>query len=404
VIEVVDVAVVGAGPAGAAAAIELARAGLDVAVLDRATFPRDKCCGDGLTTGALRHLERLGLQQAAVPSWQRVDACWVRSPSGRAVEFPFPRQAQYAAVARRTDLDAALVDMARAAGAKVSEGRAVSSLAWSSSEVTLHASGGGPVTARYVIAADGAWSPVRKALGLAEPGYLGEWHAARQYLDVDAPTDMWVWFEPDLLPGYAWSFPLGGGSANVGFGVLRRPGVPVPPTAERWRRLLRAPHVRSVLGAVGPGTSAVRAWPIPARLSRAVVAGAGGRALFAGDAARAADPMTGEGIAQALETGIEAARAIVRAGPRRAPSAAASYERRLARGMAVDHRLAAGLSRVLGSELGARGAVRAASCGGWARSQFARWLFEDYPRALVATPGRWHRGALRAAGAYPGSV
>jgi len=398
-----DVAVVGAGPAGAAAAIELARSGLDVIVCDRATFPRDKCCGDGLTTGALRHLEHLGLSPAAVPSWQAVGACFVRSPSGRVIELPFPDGAQYAAVARRSELDAALLDVARAAGAVVREGHPVTAVSWSASEVTLAVSGGAaaPVSARYVIAADGAWSAVRKALGLAEPGYLGEWHAARQYLSAPAARDMWVWFEPDLLPGYGWSFPLGGGVANVGFGALRRPGAPVPATAARFHRLLAEPHVAAALGDADAGASPLRAWPIPAGLGATAVTGAGGRALFAGDAARAADPMTGEGIAQALETGVEAARAVVRAGPRRPAAAAAAYERELRRGMVVDGRLAGALSRVLATERGARAAVRAAGAWPWGRREFARWLFEDYPRALLATPRRWRPGALRAHGAYP---
>src|SRR5207248_1807728 len=118
-----DVCVVGGGPAGAAAAITLARAGRGVVVVDRARFPRDKCCGDGLTAGALRQLEDLGLRPELVPSWQRVDDVWVRSPSGRTVRFPLPRgQGVFAAVAERADLDAALLDVARAAGAKVHDG------------------------------------------------------------------------------------------------------------------------------------------------------------------------------------------------------------------------------------------------------------------------------------------
>ncbi|HEV8116663.1 MAG TPA: FAD-dependent oxidoreductase, partial [Acidimicrobiales bacterium] len=80
-----DVAVVGGGPAGSAAAITLARAGRDVVLVDKATFPRDKCCGDGLTTGALRHLEALGLRPDAVASWQPVTRTIIRSPSGRTV-------------------------------------------------------------------------------------------------------------------------------------------------------------------------------------------------------------------------------------------------------------------------------------------------------------------------------
>src|SRR5438128_3814357 len=101
-----DVAVVGGGPAGAAAAITLARAGRDVVVVDKARFPRDKCCGDGLTAGALRLLEGLGLDPDAVPSWQPVDDVVVRSPSGRQVTLQLPRvQGRIAATARRVDLD-----------------------------------------------------------------------------------------------------------------------------------------------------------------------------------------------------------------------------------------------------------------------------------------------------------
>src|SRR6476659_1187113 len=104
---VADVAIVGAGPAGAAAAITLARAGRDVVVVDKASFPRDKCCGDGLTSGALRLLEGLGLDPGNVASCQPVDDVVVRPPSGHEVTFPLPRgQGSYAVTARRADLDA----------------------------------------------------------------------------------------------------------------------------------------------------------------------------------------------------------------------------------------------------------------------------------------------------------
>src|SRR5688500_13866815 len=119
---VADVAVVGGGPAGAAAAITLARAGRDVVLVDKATFPRDKICGDGLTAGALRLLESLGLDPATVPSWQPVDDVVVSSPSHHEVTFPLPRgDGLYAVVARRAELDAALLDVVRAAGVKVHE-------------------------------------------------------------------------------------------------------------------------------------------------------------------------------------------------------------------------------------------------------------------------------------------
>src|SRR4051812_49512186 len=91
---VCDVSVVGGGPAGAAAAISLARAGRDVVLVDKARFPRDKCCGDGLTTGALRRFEALGLRPEAVASWQGGGDVWIRSPSGRAGPFRLPRGAR----------------------------------------------------------------------------------------------------------------------------------------------------------------------------------------------------------------------------------------------------------------------------------------------------------------------
>ena len=89
-----DVLVVGAGPAGAAAAITLARAGRDVTLIDKAGFPRDKCCGDGLTTLALRELEGLGFDPSMVDDWQVVDGAVLRSPSGREVVVPLPRSAR----------------------------------------------------------------------------------------------------------------------------------------------------------------------------------------------------------------------------------------------------------------------------------------------------------------------
>jgi len=401
-----DVAVVGGGPAGAAAAITLARAGRDVLLVDKARFPRDKCCGDGLTASALRRLDSLGLDPRDVASWQPVDDVWLRSPSGRSVTYPLPRgTGAFAVVARRSDLDAALLDVARAEGVKVFDGHGLSAVEWQPGDdaIRLLVSGLGTVTARYAIGADGMWSPLRKALGAAdEPGYLGEWHAFRQYftgVNGPAATQMWVWFEPDLLPGYAWSFPLPGGRANVGFGIQRRPGRPTRAMKEQWVDLLSRSHVRHALGA-GRAEGPHKAWPIPARVQRTALSAASGRALFVGDAARATDPMTGEGIGQALDTGVHAGAAILAAGAMRPGSAAVHYQREVHRTLAVDNRLAEALSRALRHRKGARGAIRLSGLTPWTRRSFARWLFEDYPRALVATPYRWRWGALSSPGAF----
>src|SRR6478752_6347414 len=92
-----DVVIVGAGPAGSTAAIYLARAGRRVVVVDKAVFPRDKCCGDGLTTLALRELEAVGLEPGAVANWQPVRDVVLRSPSGRQVQLELPPDGQFAA-------------------------------------------------------------------------------------------------------------------------------------------------------------------------------------------------------------------------------------------------------------------------------------------------------------------
>jgi geranylgeranyl reductase family protein len=398
--------VVGGGPAGAAAAITLARAGREVILVDKATFPRDKCCGDGLTAGALRLLERLGLDPAQVGSWQPVQDVVVRSPSGREVRFPLPRgQGRFAAVARRTDLDAAVLDLARRAGVHVLDGHGCEGATDDGDQIALDVAGtdGDTVRARYAIGADGMWSPLRKHLGVAEPGYLGEWHAFRQYFDgVDAAaaTDLFVWFEPDLLPGYAWSFPLPGGRANVGFGIQRGGRLSVRDMKQVWPELLAREHVRAVLGPRAEPEAAHKAWPIPARID--AIALTSGRALFVGDAAAATDPMTGEGIGQALLTGIAAAEAILAAGPNDAARARAAYEARVRRELVADHKMSMLLIRALKHRRGARAAVRVAGLTPWTRRSFARWLFEDYPRAAIVTPRRWHRGMFTGPGAYEG--
>jgi geranylgeranyl reductase family protein len=409
-----DLLVVGGGPAGAAAAIRGAAAGLSVVVCDKATFPRDKTCGDGLTTTALRLLERLGLDPPTVDGWEPVGEVVLRSPSGRVVELPLPTDGLYAAVAPRATLDAALLDVAARRGAEIRQQAALQSLRTTSDgvEATLgpavpqaangatvtspeSSTGGETFTARYVVAADGMYSTVRRLTGVDGP-HLGEWHAFRQYFTGVADRRLWVFFEPDLLPGYAWVFPVGGGRANVGFGLPRRPGMSVRPMAGQWRDLLERPALREVLGDAEP-EGHHRAWPIPADLGRAPLSS--GRVLFAGDAAGATDPMTGEGIAQALLTGILAVEAIAAGGadPGRVTR---RYEAAVHHHLARDLRFAAVLGRILTSPAGARLAVRAAGLTPWTRRNFARWMFEDYPRALILTPSRWHRGTLTGAGAY----
>ncbi|MGH9223114.1 MAG: NAD(P)/FAD-dependent oxidoreductase, partial [Acidimicrobiales bacterium] len=372
-----------------------------VVLVDKARFPRDKCCGDGLTVAALRELEDLGLRPEGVAGWQRVQDVYLRSPSGRVVGLPLPRGPEdglFAVVAPRSTLDAAVVDLARAAGAKVLDGHALRGATAGPSGLTLDVEGLGPAEAEHVIGADGAWSPLRKFLGVHQQGYLGDWHAYRQYFSACGPKarDLWVWFDPDLLPGYMWSFPLPDGRANVGFGLERNKDFNAHHMGQLWPELLQRPHVRDVLGPDAVPDAPHKAWPIPARVGEVPLTAAGGRALFVGDAACATDPLTGEGIAQALLTGRRAAEAILAGGD----DVATRYETAVRHDLFADHWLGDLLSRGLSHRKGARIAIRAAGLNGWTQRNFGRWLFEDYPRAVLGTPRRWSRRMFTAPGAY----
>ena len=420
-----DVIVVGAGPAGTAAAITAVDAGLTVIVIDKARFPRDKCCGDGLTTLALRQLDELGLEPSTVPSWFDVETVWLRSPSGREVELPLPSEGRFSAVAPRRELDDALVRLARARGVTVLENHSFTDIAHSpdahsdAGRVTVHAThtldgATSPVTivAKWVVAADGMWSPVRKALGVGHEGYLGEWHAFRQYADNVtgvAKDRLIVWFEEDLLPGYAWSFPVrggerssdGAGRVNIGFGVMRDESRRGRDMKALWADFLSRPHIVEALGPGFRPDDRHTAWPIPARIDDAVTGS--GRVLFTGDAVMATDLLTGEGIGQALLTGAEAARAIVSGvnESRSATEVRRTYAESVRRHLLADHRMSVRLSKILAHSRGARGAIAlVAKSGSWGRRNFARWMFEDEPRAIIVTPRRWHRRLFRQRGAY----
>jgi menaquinone-9 beta-reductase len=243
---------------------------------------------------------------------------------------------------------------------------------------------------------------VRKLLGHAEDGYLGEWHAFRQYaggITGPAAQRLYVWFEADLLPGYAWSFPLPDGRVNLGYGVLRDGSRGGAELRELWSSLWTRPHIADALGPGASFEGRHTAWPIPAGIDRATLVD--GRVLFAGDAAMATDTMTGEGIGQAVLTGRSAAAAILAAGAVQPTVAAARYTREVRDHLVADHRMSVLLSKALRHERGARGAMRVvAASGAWGRRNFTRWMFEDEPRAVAVTPRRWHKGAFARPGAY----
>lgn len=371
-------------------------------------FPRDKCCGDGLTTGALRRLEALGVRPESIPSWTWVDDVQISPPSGRRKTFPLPRnQGHFAAVATRVELDHALVELARSSGVTVLEGHSLAAADQTAGEVRLTVDGPEGVlhvAADHLIAADGMWSPTRKFLGSTNPAddatpYLGEWHGYRQYVSnvhTEASRALWVWFDREIVPGYLWCFPLADGRVNLGFGVERSSSFRTREMKGLWDSLLTRPALREVLGPDPILEGNAKAWPIPCAPTNATLAD--GRVLYVGDAARACDVLTGEGIGQALQTGTMAANAIINT--HTFSEAGEQYEREVLHHLGPDHRMASTLERMMRSPSIANGAVALSGSTDWTRRNFARWLFEDYPRGIALTPRRWHRGALSGPGAY----
>jgi len=381
----VDVAVVGAGPGGIAAALSAHGRGLETVVVDKATFPRDKTCGDGLTAGAIRAYRSLAFDPPALDGYGPVTETMLRSPSGRTVALGLPATKAYAGVVPRAELDAAFVTSARSRGVEVREGNGVVEVTPAADSVVLVLEDGGVVRSRYLVAADGHYSRVRRLVEAELRVDLGGWHAYRQYFaHVDDPR-LWVLFERELLPGYAWVFPLPGGRANVGFGVHRSTGLHGRELARLWREVIASSSIREVLGPEAKAEGTPRAWPIPSNYDSSALGR--GRIMFVGDAASVVDPMTGEGIAQALWSGALAAAAIATTDD--PEMVATRYRRAVDRALGRDLRFAGSLGRILRLQLGARAAVRAAGLTSWTRRNFARWLFEDYPRALLLTPDRW---------------
>ena len=393
-----DVVVVGGGPAGSSAACTIIKSGLSVLLIDKSEFPREKCCGDGLTTMALRLSEELGLDLLNLDNLEVVDEAVIHFPSGRREVFSLPEKGLFAAIVPRAEYDLALIDLARELKVDVRLGHKFSSINFDGKRTFLDIEGMGEVETSFVVAADGAWSPVRRSLNLGEDQSRGEWLAFRQYISGVEPdcNDLHVWFEKDLLPGYAWSFPLPDGKANVGFGVLKSKHSSASETAQLARDLLNRDSISETLGGDIKLEGRQTAWPIPARInsqrltSRSVI--------FVGDAAASTDVLTGEGIGQALLTGILAGEAIKSGGSQK--TVTSLYEKSVRSHLVADHRMSVALQAVLAHPAGAENALRLASLNQWSRRNFARWMFEDYPRALLFTPKRWKKGVFGSEGAY----
>jgi menaquinone-9 beta-reductase len=303
-----DVAVVGAGPAGSAAALAVlaARPGARVALLDRAAFPRDKTCGDGVAPHVLDVLGRLGVR-GLLDDWPTVDRLELGYPGGAWLQGRVNRP-NY--VVPRRVLDARLVEAAVTRGAMLLR-RRVRGLVRDGERVVVAG-----VRARVVIGADGASSAVRSWLGTPGGGHTAI--ALRGYAPVSPGREsaQVIAFDPDgAWPAYAWSFPIGDGTANVGYGeILPTDGRTGPTRAHLVERL------ETLLPAAAEGGSEWRGHHLP--LSTTRWRQPDGHVLLAGDALGLVNPLTGEGIHAAVLSGAYAGLAAASALGSGTPSAA----------------------------------------------------------------------------------
>jgi geranylgeranyl reductase family protein len=307
-----DVVVIGAGPAGSAAAAWAARGGRDVLVIDSAEFPRDKACGDGLTPRAIAELKLLGLGE-----WLdgRVAHRGLRMAGFGAdveIEWPGPSFPPTSSAVPRTELDDRIRSVAADDGAKMLLGtKAVDVSHDSTGRVTsVILASGDEIGCSKLIVADGARSTLGRKLGRA-------WHqetvygvAIRGYIATPRASEPWITSHlelrspaGDVLPGYGWIFPLGNGEVNIGVGALattKRPAdAALRPLMSYYAQLRRDEW--GFEGEPRAGLSAL----LP--MGGAVSGVAGPNWVLIGDAAACVNPLNGEGIDYGLETGRLAA-------------------------------------------------------------------------------------------------
>ncbi|WP_430424657.1 NAD(P)/FAD-dependent oxidoreductase [Phenylobacterium sp.] len=310
-----DVIVVGGGPAGATMGWALARHGVRVAIVERATFPRDKVCGDFVEPGGLRLLARMGVLPQ-IESGERLRITRNRVYFGPKLiyrgdihyyDHPEDRL-NYGLVVSRREFDAILLQHAHDAGADVFSPATARAITRDGGMVSVEATIGDQaltLCAPLVVGADGTESVVAKSMGLRRTNRRHIGVAQRAYVkgvEIDG-GEAAVWFDEEIAPGYGWMFPMPGGLANVGVGfsseTSQRFGLPVREAFERALARLRIRH---------PGCARAE---LASRPIGGVVKTYGGidrnhfdGGLLIGDAGSFVDPLTGEGITHGMESAI----------------------------------------------------------------------------------------------------
>jgi len=322
-----DVIVVGAGPAGATTAFYLAQSGLDVLVLEKSRFPREKVCGDGLTPRAVKTLVAMGISVSEQDGWVRNKGLRVIG-AGKRLELPWPELASYpdyGLVRTRLDLDETLARRARQAGARLLEGVTVTGPVRHErtgrvTGVTARCGDTGDersYRARVVVAADGNSSRLSVAMGLRKRDDRPLGVAVRTYYRTprhdDDYLESWLdlWDGDRLLPGYGWIFGMGDGTSNVGLGLLNTSAAfgntDYHSLLRRWLK-----GMPSEWGFTEENrTQPIRGAALPMGFNRTPHYFNG--LLLVGDAGGMVNPFNGEGIAYAMESGEILARTIVQA-------------------------------------------------------------------------------------------
>lgn len=356
-----DLLVVGGGPAGAATAWRARVAGLAVVVLDKATFPRNKPCGDGITPRGVKVMTDMGLsrQLSRYRKIHRVRAIG----RGRVVERTWPSRGDglpnFCYVIPRTELDEFVLGHAQDAGVKVREGTEVLAPIVEAGQVRgVRARQNGrefDLRAPITVAADGMSSRVARAVSMTPAGDRDLYGiSVRAECDIDRDDEPALELyelrhEGRLVPGYGWVFPTGPGRANVGIGYLS--------SYTRWRSLNMQKLFGEFLGSLPAG------WRLPSvsdlvrgrdlagwRLPLGLAAWPPWRPglLAVGDAAGVASPFTGAGISKALQSGLIAAEEAVNALANGSPADLRSYAHNLDRVWGSQYQKGRALVRVIG--------------------------------------------------------
>jgi geranylgeranyl reductase family protein len=307
-----DVVVVGAGPAGSAAAYCLARDGASVALVDRVRFPRDKACGDLLSPRTIQALRDLGI---SIEGSAQVGDLALLGGAGRSLDLPWPRGAPYpdrAAVLPRIDFDEQLRDAALGAGAEFVDGD-VEGLDLADARPVVTLGDGTRLESSFVVGADGSLSRIGDLAGLTGGSEALWGFALRYYVEATVERGVVVYWEPErgrAFPGYGWIFPGVDGRANLGLGIsvgATRDGADL--VARSFPAFVHDLERREVVGDVVLSPDRRRGGWL--KMGLAGTRAARGPVLLAGDAAGAINPLVGEGISGAILGGRDAADAIL---------------------------------------------------------------------------------------------